>query len=80
MLTASNIHYDVSGRTRGLTAGGIGAMHLLVQHTGPTDAPDQEVHVLKRHLPYHESVQIGRCNLFGLELLKGKARKVLSGR
>lgn len=55
MYTASNIHYDVSGRTRGLTAGGIGAMHLLAQHTGLVDALDQEVQVLKRHLPYHES-------------------------
>jgi hypothetical protein len=55
MLAASNIQYDVSGRTRGLTAGGIGAMHLLVQRTGLTDAIDREVQVLKRHLPYHES-------------------------
>jgi len=55
MLTASNIHYDVSTRTRGLAAGGIGALHLLAQQTGLIDAIDAHVHVLKRHLPYHES-------------------------
>jgi len=55
MYTASNIHYDVSGRTRGVGCGGIGAMHLLAQQTGLVDALDQEVQVLKRHLPYHES-------------------------
>ena len=55
MLTASNIHYDVSTRTRGLAAGGIGAMHLLAQQTGLVDAIDRHVQVLKRHLPYHES-------------------------
>ena len=55
MYRASNIHYDVSSRTRGLAAGGIGAMHLVAQHTGLVDAIDEDVQVLKRHLPYHES-------------------------
>lgn len=58
MFTASNIHYEVSGRTRGLTAGGIGALHLLAQSTGLIDAIDRDVQVLKRHLPYHESDHI----------------------
>ena len=55
MYTARNIHYDVSGRTRGLAVGGIGALHLVAQQTGLIDAIDEHVHVLKRHLPYHES-------------------------
>ena len=55
MLTASNIHYDVSTRTRGLTAGGIGLMQLLAQQTGLVDAVDRDVRIFKRHLPYHES-------------------------
>lgn len=55
MLRASNIHYDVSGRIRAVDAGGIGAMHLVAIHTGLADTIDQRVHVLKRHLPYHES-------------------------
>ena len=58
MYTASNIHYDVSTRTRAITAGGIGALHLLALQTGLVDTLDREVQVLKRHLPYHESDHI----------------------
>lgn len=55
MLKARNIHYDLAERTRGLNCGGIGAIHLLARHTGLIDAIDQNIHVLKVHLPYHES-------------------------
>jgi hypothetical protein len=55
MLTACNIHYAVSGRIRGITHGGIGAVHTLVRQLGLIDAIDQRLHVLKIHLPYHES-------------------------
>ena len=55
MLAAANIQYDVAERSRGLAAGGIGGMHLLAQKTGLVEAIDRHVHVLKRHLPYHES-------------------------
>jgi hypothetical protein len=55
MFTARNIHYEVGTRTRGLNCGGIGALHALVQQLGLPDAIDQRLHVLKIHLPYHES-------------------------
>ena len=55
MLAAANIQYDVAERSRGLAAGGIGSMHLLAQKTGLVETIDRHVHVLKRHLPYHES-------------------------
>ena len=55
MLGASNIQYEVADRGRGLAAGGIGAMHLVAQHSGLVEMIDKHVHVLKRHLPYHES-------------------------
>lgn len=55
MYRASNIHYEHSARVRGLETGGIAAMHRLAQHTGLVDAIDRQVHVLKVHLPYHES-------------------------
>jgi len=55
MYTASNLHYEHSGRVRGLASGGIGAMHRLAQHTGLVEALDRHVEVLKVHLPYHES-------------------------
>ena len=55
MLTASNIHYELSDRVRGLGPGGIGVMHLLARRTGLIDALDARLHLLKVHLPYHES-------------------------
>ena len=55
MLQASNIHYQISDRVGAINSGGIGMMHLLARQTGLIDAIDREVHVLKVHLPYHES-------------------------
>ncbi len=55
MFSARNIHYDLAERTRGLAYGGMGAMHLLARDSGLIDALDQNLHLLKRHLPYHES-------------------------
>ena len=55
MNTASNIHYELSDRIRGIDTGGIGAMHRLARHVGLIDEIDRRVVVLKRHLPYHES-------------------------
>jgi hypothetical protein len=54
-FTARNIDYDVSFRDRGIACGGIGAMHLLVQELGLAKAIDRHLHVLKIHMPYHES-------------------------
>jgi hypothetical protein len=55
MLGASNIHYELSEKVRGLSAGGIGAIHLLARRTGLIDAIDERLHLLKVHKPYHES-------------------------
>ena len=55
MMTASNIHYELGDRVQGLAAGGIGGLLLLARKTGLVAAIDAMVHVLKRHLPYHES-------------------------
>lgn len=55
MFTASNIHYEIADRTRGVGCGGIGAVHLLARRLGLIEAIDQQLHVLKVHLPYHES-------------------------
>src|SRR5271155_3019976 len=55
MLTASNIHYEVADRARGFCHGGIGALHLLARRVGLIDAIDDGLHLLKVHLPYHES-------------------------
>jgi hypothetical protein len=55
MVTAANIHYEIGDRGRGVVYGGIGAMHLLVRKLGLAAAIDARLHLLKIHLPYHES-------------------------
>ena len=55
MMTATNIHYEYADRVRGLCSGGIGATLLLAQKTGLVNEIDTNLHLLKRHLPYHES-------------------------
>jgi hypothetical protein len=55
MMTATNIHYELADRVQGLSAGGIGAMLLLARRTGLIHDIDSKLHLLKRHLPYHES-------------------------
>jgi hypothetical protein len=58
MMTATNIHYEHAGRIRGLSAGGIGAILLLAQKVELIQEIDRKLHLLKRHLPYHESDRV----------------------
>jgi hypothetical protein len=79
VFQARNIHYEIADRALGLGVGGIGAVHQVARQTGLIDAIDDKVHVLKVHLPYHESDHVlniaynalagGRC-LDHLELLR----------
>jgi hypothetical protein len=55
MMAASNIHYEIADRTRAISAGGIGAIHLLARKIGLIHDIDADLHLLKRHLPYFES-------------------------
>ncbi len=55
LLRAQNIHYEMAERVRAIDCGGIGAFHLLACNTGLVDAINENVHLLKRYLPYHES-------------------------
>jgi len=55
MFRAGKMHYEMAERTRGFAYGGLGAMHLLARHIGLIRAIDQQLHLLKRHLPYYES-------------------------
>ena len=55
VLAGSNIHYELSRRDRGIACGGIGAIHLLAQRCGLVERIDRQLHLLKVHLPYHES-------------------------
>jgi hypothetical protein len=58
MLAASNIHYEVADRVSAISCGGIGVIHRLARQSGLIEALDANVHVLKLHLPYHESDHI----------------------
>jgi hypothetical protein len=55
MMRGSNIHYELSGKTRATGYGGLGAVHLIVQRLGLVEEIDQNLELLKVHLPYHES-------------------------
>src|SRR3989441_11629453 len=55
MLKATNIQYEMAPRVQGINCGGIGAMHLMMQRLGLVNDLDRHLHLLKVHLPYHES-------------------------
>ena len=55
MFRAQNIRYEMSDRVRAVDCGAVGAFHQLARTTGLIGAIDKKVHLLKRHLPYHES-------------------------
>ena len=54
-MTATNIHYEMTGKSRGIHGAGIGAIHLMVTKIGLRGQIDARLQLLKRHLPYHES-------------------------
>ena len=55
IITATNIHYEMAEKTRGINCAGIGAIHLMVTKIGLREQIDERLQLLKRHLPYHES-------------------------
>ena len=55
LFAARNIRYEIAERQGGISFGGIGTIHLLARQLGLIDAIDDRLHLLKIHLPYHES-------------------------
>src|ERR1700676_628214 len=55
MFTAHNPQYEIAERVHGLTYGGVGAMLMLARQIGLIEQIDSRLHLLKIHLPYHES-------------------------
>ena len=49
------MHYDVAERVQAIACGGIGVIHRLAGRVGLIDAINRNLHLLKVHLPYHES-------------------------
>jgi Transposase DDE domain group 1 len=54
-FAASNIRYEVSDKTHAINCGGIGVFHTLARRVGLIQTIDERLHLLKFHLPYHES-------------------------
>ena len=82
MLKDVEISYEQSKRVEAISVGGIGVMHKLTERIGLAEMINQEVVLLKRHLPYFESDHIltlgynvlcgGTC-LQDIELLRNDA-------
>jgi hypothetical protein len=53
MLSARNIHFEMTERDRAVNYGGIGAIHLMGQRLRLAEEIDGRLKLLKRHLPYH---------------------------
>jgi hypothetical protein len=79
MFSDRNIHYDVARKVRGGRFGGLGVCLLLVKQLDLADALDARLHLLKRHLPYHDSdhvlnltynILVGGTCIQDLELLR----------
>ena len=78
-LTALNIQYEIDGSHEGIACGVIGAIHLMNKKTDFTEKIDSVLHLLKVHLPYHESDHVlniaynviaGGTRLEDIELLR----------
>jgi len=55
MLRGGNVHYEMAERAGGVGCGGLGVMHTLCNRLGLVKEIDEHLHLLKVHLPYHES-------------------------
>jgi len=55
MFKGTNILYEIADRTRAIICGGIGAMHTLVGRLGLDKAINENIKLLKCHVPYWES-------------------------
>lgn len=55
VIRASNVHYELADKSKGIRHGGIGAMHLLVRKLGLAQGIDSSLELLRAHKPYHES-------------------------
>jgi len=55
MLRGRKLCYQMGERAGAVSCGGLGAIHTMVQRLGLVKEINQNLHLLKVHLPYHES-------------------------
>lgn len=79
MFRAANIRYEMAEKTQAVHCGGLGAIHLMARKLGLIETIDRRLHLLKVHLPYHESDHVlnmaynvlsGGVRLEDIELLR----------
>jgi hypothetical protein len=71
MLRGSNLCYQMGERAGAVGCGGLGAIHAMAQRLGLVAQINEHLHLLKVHLPYHESDHV--LNL-AYNILAGGAR------
>jgi hypothetical protein len=55
VLDATELKYELGGRSRGIGCGGVALMLRLAQEVGLVHAIDRRLRLLQAHCPYHES-------------------------
>jgi hypothetical protein len=55
VLGGGNVQYQVSARVEAIACGGLGMLQTVVDAVGLREQIDGSLHLLRRHLPYHES-------------------------
>jgi Transposase DDE domain group 1 len=55
MLRGSNIRYEIAERDRGIAVGGIGLLHRVARDLRLPERINDQLKLLKRHVPYWES-------------------------
>ena len=57
-FTTETVSYEIAERVRAISAGGLGAIHQLVNRVGLREAIDENLSLLKLHRPYRESEHV----------------------
>jgi hypothetical protein len=55
VLNADGLKYELAEKTQGVSYGGVPLMIALAEQLGLTDSINRRLHLLKLHVPYHES-------------------------
>jgi hypothetical protein len=55
VIDPPGVKYELSNKVRGIAYGGVGLMVKLAREVGLVEAIDSRLHLLKVHVPYHES-------------------------
>ncbi len=71
VLNSANIDYEIADKVRGISYGGIGAAHQVVQTSGLPAEINRRLKFFKVHKPYHESDHV--LNLAYNALCGGKS-------